>query len=155
MAKVKAVPEGLTTLTPQLVVDGAEKAIAWYQKALGAEVVGKVMDPGGKLVWHAALRIGNAQLYLNDVMPGMGGGAERANLWVYGDDVDGRWKRAVEAGGAKVTMPLADQFWGDRVGQFEDPFGNKWTLAQRVKEPTLEEMEQASREFAASQATKG
>ena len=144
----KPVPEGMHTITPQLAIDGCDKAIEWFQKAFGAELVSRAPDPSGKKVWHASIRIGNSILFVNDVFPEMGGGAQTASLWLYTDHVDQAWKRAIDAGG-KQTMPLGDMFWGDRLGQLTDPFGNKWNLAQHIKDMTPDEMKKAQDAFVA------
>lgn len=149
---VKAVPEGMHTLTAQLAIDDCDRAIEWYKKAFGGELLSRAPDPSGKKVWHASMRIGDSVFFLNDVFPEMGGAAQTASLWIYTDKVDSWFKRASEAPGAKVTMPLADMFWGDRMGSLTDPFGNKWNLAQHVKDMTPEEMKKAGDEFAASMA---
>jgi PhnB protein len=151
---VKAVPEGNHTLTPQLSMDGCDKAIDWYKKAFGAELLGRAPDPSGKKVWHASMRIGNSLFYLNDIFPEMGSGApQTASLWLYADKIDEWWKRAVDAGG-KVTMPIADMFWGDRMGTIQDPFGNRWSLAQHIKDQSPEEMKKAQDAFVASMPKK-
>ncbi|HEY1587444.1 MAG TPA: VOC family protein [Polyangia bacterium] len=149
----KAVPEGMHTITPQLAIDGCDKAIEWFQKAFGAELLSRAPDPSGKKVWHASVRIGNSVIFVNDVFPEMGGGAQTASLWLYTDNVDQAWKRAVDAG-AKTTMPLGDMFWGDRLGQLSDPFGNKWNLAQHMKDMTPDEMKKAQDDFVAQMAKK-
>ena len=149
MAQVKAVPEGMHTLTPQLTIDGCDQAIDWYKSAFGAELQERAPDPSGKKVWHASMRIGNSVFFLNDVFLDMGEPAHPAALWLYIDEVDKAWKRAVDAG-AKVTMPLSDMFWGDRTGTVVDPFGNRWSLAQRIKNMTPLEMKQAQDAFVAS-----
>jgi len=95
------------------------------------------------------MRIGNSVFFLNDVFLDMGEPAHPAALWLYIDEVDKAWKRAVDAG-AKVTMPLSDMFWGDRTGTVVDPFGNRWSLAQRIKNMTPLEMKQAQDAFVAS-----
>jgi uncharacterized glyoxalase superfamily protein PhnB len=147
---VKAIPDGMHTLTPQLTIDGADKAIDWYKKAFGAELMNRAPDPSGKKVWHAAMKVGDSTFYVNDAFPDMGGNAHMTSLWLYTDNVDRLWKRAVDAG-AKVTMQLADMFWGDRSGTLMDPFGNRWSLAQRIKDMTPEQMKRAGDEFAAAQ----
>ncbi len=149
----KAVPEGMHTLTAQLTIDGCDKAIEWYQKAFGAELVARALDPSGKKVWHAMMRIGDSMFFLNDTFPEMGGHAQPASMWIYTDNVDQKWKRAVDAGG-KPLMPLADMFWGDRMGTLTDPFGNRWSLAQHMKDLTPEEMDKARDAFVASMAQK-
>jgi uncharacterized glyoxalase superfamily protein PhnB len=150
----KAVPEGMHTLTAQLSIDGAAKAIEWFKQAFGAEEMNRAADPSGTKVWHAAIRIGDSVLFVNDVFPDMGSsGPNHATLWVYGDKVDERWKRAVDAG-AKVQMPLTDMFWGDRMGTLADPFGNRWVLSQHVKDLSPAEMQAAQEAFVASMPKK-
>ncbi|HEY8091490.1 MAG TPA: VOC family protein, partial [Polyangiaceae bacterium] len=145
---VRPVPAGYHTITAQLAIEGAEKAIAFYEKAFGAEVVDKAIDPSGAKVWHAALRIGDSMLFVNDVFPEMGGAPSHSELWLYVPDVDASWTRAVDAG-AKGNMPPADMFWGDRMANVTDPFGQKWTIAARVKDMTPEEMKKAEEAFVA------
>ena len=147
---VKAIPDGMHTLTPQLTVDGADKAIDWYKQAFGAELLTRAPDPTGKKVWHASMKIGNSMFFINDAFPEMGGPAQMTSQWIYTENVDQLWKRAVDAGG-KVMMPLADMFWGDRTGTLHDPFGNRWSLAQHTKDMTPAEMKQAQDAFVASQ----
>lgn len=153
MGTVNAVPEGMHTLTPQLTIDGCDKAIDWYKKAFGAELLGRAPDPSGKKVWHASMRIGNSVFFLNDTFPDMGTGAQPVSLWLYADNIDQWWKRVTDAG-AKVVMPVAEMFWGDRMGTVVDPFGNRWNLAQHVKDMTPEEMKKASDAFIASMPKK-
>ncbi len=153
MAKVKSVPEGIRSVTPALRVKDCSAAIAFWKKAFGAEEISRAADPSGKKVWHAALRIGDSVIYCNDEFPEMGGLAQPAELWLYGDDVDGRFKRAVDAGG-KPAMPVADMFWGDRMGKVVDAWGIGWNLAQRTKELTPAEMKAASDAFVASMQQK-
>jgi uncharacterized glyoxalase superfamily protein PhnB len=148
MSKVKAIPEGLHTVTPQLTVDGASESIAFYKKAFGAEEISRAPDPSGRKIWHAEVRIGDSRVYVNDAFPDMGGPANKTRLWVYTENVDALYKRATEAG-ATVKMPLADMFWGDRLGTVADAWGNEWTLAQRMKDVTQEEMKQAQDAFVA------
>jgi PhnB protein len=150
MAKAKkAVPEGFHTVTPQLTLDNAATAIDWYKKALGAEEIGVHKGPDGK-VMHAELRIGNSILMMNDAMMGAKGpqmqGGSPASLWLYVEDCDSLFNRAVSAGG-QVKMPMADQFWGDRSGAFVDPSGYTWTIATRKEDLTSEELAQRSEQF--------
>jgi PhnB protein len=154
MAKAKrAVPEGFHTVTPQLTLDNAAKAIDWYKKALGAEEVSRAVGPDGKIM-HAELRIGNSLIMLNDAMGGskdakaMGGSP--ASLWVYVEDCDALFKRAVAAGAQIAPGPMgamADQFWGDRSGTFTDPHGYRWSIATRKEDLSPEEMERRQAEF--------
>jgi PhnB protein len=144
-AKVKAVPDGTHTITAHLAVRQATKAIEFYQKAFGAHVLGVHKTPDGK-VMHATLKIGDSQLMLADEFPGMGTksaqtlGGSPVVLNIYVEDVDTLFNSAVAAG-AKVTMPLANQFWGDRYGQIVDPFGHSWALGSHVEDVAPEEME--------------
>jgi PhnB protein len=149
----KAVPDGMHTLTTQLAIDGADKAIEWYKKAFGAELLSRAPDPSGKKVWHASMKIGNSVFFVNDVFPEMGGGKQTASLWIYTENVDQWWKRATEAG-ATATMPMTDMFWGDRMGSLKDPFGNSWNLAQHMKDLTPEQMKKAQDDFVAQMGNK-
>ncbi|MBS2023483.1 MAG: VOC family protein [Deltaproteobacteria bacterium] len=138
------IPPGLTSLTPQLMMDGASEAIAFYVKAFGGKEVMRAEGPGGK-VMHGVVQIGNAQVFVNDTFPEMGAGPTASVLWIYCDDVDALFKRAVDAG-VTVKMPLADMFWGDRIAQVMDKWGNKWNLATHVKDLSPEEMQKAQDE---------
>lgn len=146
---VEPIPAGYHTITAQLAIDGAAKAIEFYTKALGAEVVDTALDPSGQKVWHAALRIGESMIMVNDVFPEMGGSASHSSMWLYVPDCDASVKRAIDAG-AKATMPVGDMFWGDRMGQVSDPFGQKWTIATRKLDLTPEVMKAAEKAFVAS-----
>jgi uncharacterized glyoxalase superfamily protein PhnB len=149
MAKAKnAVPQGFHTVTPQLTLDDAVPAIEWYKKALGAEEMGRATGPDGK-VMHSELRIGNSIIMVNDAMMGGKGpkamGGSPASLWVYVEDCDALFKRAVAAGAQVSDGPmgqLSDQFWGDRSGTFTDPAGYRWTIATRKEDLTPEEIQQ-------------
>jgi uncharacterized glyoxalase superfamily protein PhnB len=149
MAKVKAVPEGIRSITPQLNLNGAAEALDFYKRAFGAEEVMRAPDPSGKKIWHSQIRIGDSAVFVNDAFPEMGSAAQPASLWIYSDDVDSRWKRATEAG-CTVKMPLADQFWGDRMGVCVDKWGVTWCLSQRIKEMTPDELKKAEQAFVAS-----
>jgi PhnB protein len=149
MAKAqRAVPEGFHTVTPQLTLDNAAQAIEWYKKALGAEEMARDVGPDGKIL-HAEVRIGDSRIMLGDAMMGGKGpkaiGGSPASLWIYVEDCDALFKRAVAAG-AQVAGgpmgPMQDQFWGDRCGTFTDPHGYRWTIATRKEDLTREEMEQ-------------
>lgn len=154
MAKAKsAVPEGHHTVTPQLTLDHAVQAIDWYKKALGAEEMGRAAGPDGKIL-HAELRIGDSRIMLNDAMMGAKGpkamGGSPASLWLYVEDCDALFNRAVAAGaqvagGAMGAM--ADQFWGDRCGTLIDPHGYRWTIATHKEDLTPEEMERRQAEW--------
>jgi PhnB protein len=145
----KAVPEGFSTVTPQLACDDAASLLDWYQKALGAKELSRSTGPDGK-VMHAEIQIGNSRVMVNDAMMGAKGplalGGSPASLWVYVDDADTLFNRAVSAGG-QVRMPIADQFWGDRCGAIVDPGGYTWTFATRKEDLTMEEINARASEF--------
>ncbi|MFL6292069.1 MAG: VOC family protein [Thermoanaerobaculia bacterium] len=150
MSKAKSpIPEGFQTVTPVLTLDDARKSIDWYKKALGAEEVSSHSGPDGKIM-HAQLRIGSSPIMLHDAMMGFKGplalGGSPAGLWIYVEDCDALFNRAVEAGG-KVGMPMDDQFWGDRCGNFTDPFGFTWTIATRKEDLNEQELMQRQEEF--------
>lgn len=149
MAKVKAIPEGMHAVTPVLVVEGAAKAIELYKAAFGAQELSRALDPSGKKVWHAAVRIGDSTIFLSDAAPEMGSGAQPSRLWLYVEDVEAAYRRAVGAG-LKGLMPPADMFWGDRFGRVADAWGNEWSIAQRVRDLTAAESKKAQDEFVAS-----
>jgi uncharacterized glyoxalase superfamily protein PhnB len=146
--EVKTVPDGFHTITPALVVRDAARAIEFYQNAFGAEIVVKLDGPGGA-VMHAELKIGNSMLMLSDEFPDWGAvgpqtiGGSPVTLCLYVDDCDAIFSRAVEAG-ATAKMPPSDQFWGDRYGKLEDPFGHAWSVATHIKDMTQEEVEKAA-----------
>ena len=154
MAKAKsAVPEGYHTVTPQLTLDNAAEAIEWYKKALGAVEGDRAVGPDGK-VMHSELTIGNSRIMVNDAMMGSKGpkalGGSPASLWIYVDDCDTLFNRAVAAGGQVASGPmgqLTDQFWGDRSGTFTDPSGYRWTIATHKEDLTPEEMNKRQEEF--------
>jgi len=147
MAKARhAVPEGHHTLTPHLILDDAARAIDWYKKALGAVEVMRSAGPDGKIM-HAELRIGDSLIMLNDEMGGgksaKARGGSPMSLWVYVEDADALFDRAVAAGGTVPEGPMgqiADQFWGDRAGSIVDPHGFHWTIATRKEDLTPEEI---------------
>ena len=154
MAKAKhAVPEGHHTVTPQLTLDNAAQAIDWYKKALGAEEVSRAVGPDGK-VMHAEIRVGNSLIMLNDEMGGGKSakalGGSPASLWIYVEDCDALFNRAVGAGAhvaPRAMGQMQDQFWGDRSGTFTDPHGFTWTIATRKEDLTQQEMQQRQDEF--------
>jgi PhnB protein len=148
------------TIIAHLIVNDGPKAVDFYKKAFGAEILGVHKTPDGK-VMHAELSVGGARLMLADEFPGMGSGSAKTlggspvvlNLYVQ-EDVDGLFNQAVGAGGT-VVMPLANQFWGDRYGQIKDPFGHLWALGQHVEDVAPEEMERRAREAFAQMAKPG
>jgi uncharacterized glyoxalase superfamily protein PhnB len=150
MAKAsKPVPDGYHTMTPQLTLDNGAQSIEWYKKALGAKEMGRSAGPDGKIM-HAELMIGDSRFMVNDAMPGSKGpkayGGSPASFWLYVDNSDAFFNRAVEAG-ATVQVPVGDQFWGDRGGAFADPEGYTWWVATRKEDLTKDEIEQRAAEF--------
>jgi PhnB protein len=151
-ATVKPIPEGMHTVTPHLVCAGAADAIAFYTKAFGAVETARMPGKDGKLM-HAAVRIGDSTVMLVDEMPDWGSFGPKAlkgtpvTIHLYVDDADAFAARAVAAG-AKVTMPVADMFWGDRYGQLEDPFGHRWSVATHKRDMTPAEMKEAMAKMA-------
>jgi uncharacterized glyoxalase superfamily protein PhnB len=143
----KGIPEGLRSVTPAMTIDGCAEAIEFYKKAFGAVEIARAPDPSGAKIWHAEIRIGDSVVFMNDAFPDMGSAANVTSLWLYSDDVDAAFRRAVDAG-AEVKMPLADMFWGDRMASLSDRWGNRWTVAQRMKDLSQGEMASASKEAA-------
>ncbi len=137
----------MPTVTPHLVVAGAAKAIAFYEKAFGAEEIMRLEGPDGRM-WHASVRIGGSPVMLVDEFPAIGTvgplALKGSPVWIHLNvpDADAVVERAVEAG-ATVTMPVTDAFWGDRYGQIVDPFGHKWSVATHVRDMTAEEIKAA------------
>jgi PhnB protein len=146
---VKRVPEGHHTVTPHLTVREGAKLIEFYKQAFGAKELRRSVAPDGKSLLHAEIQIGDSRVFLNDEFPGMGACAPQGtngspvHMHLYVEDVDSLYQRAVDAG-AKVVMPLADQFWGDRYGVVEDPSGHRWALASHVQDMSPEQMKQAA-----------
>ena len=130
------IPPGLGPIIPQLVLKDAKAAVAFYQKALGAELLHAFENPPGTIM-HGALRVGEGTIFLSEAT-GFAAPTS-ANLFVYFKDVDAVYDRAVKAG-AKVLAPLADMFWGDRWGMVADPYGNIWQLATNKEVVSPEEM---------------
>jgi uncharacterized glyoxalase superfamily protein PhnB len=153
MATANPIPQGMHTVTPNLIIRDCAKAIEFYKRALGAQEVARMTAPDGKSVWHAELRIGDSIVFMNDEMPGMSQRAPTAQnpvpvtMWLYVPDCDAAFEKAVKAG-AKETMKPDDMFWGDRVASVADPFGYNWSFATHQKDMTDEEMRKAGEEFA-------
>lgn len=143
---MEAIPQGYHTITPNLTIEGADKAIGLYQKALGAKLDGRVDAPDGKKVMHAAMTVGDSKFFLNDPFPEMGHAPDKegspVGFYLYVEDCDKAYKKAVEGGMKKATAP-EDMFWGDRLGSVDDPFGYRWTFATHVRDVSEEELKQA------------
>jgi PhnB protein len=151
MAKAKkAIPEGFHTITPVLTLDEASKAIDWYKEAFGAVEISRAPEPGSGKIMHAEIRIGGSPIMLSDAVMGNKGpkelGGSPASLWIYVEDADALFNRAVKAG-AQVRAPMNDAFWGDRFGAVNDPFGYTWSIAARQEDLTPDEMKERQVEF--------
>jgi PhnB protein len=146
----QAIPEGYHTLTPHLPVDDAKKAIEFYKRAFGATERG-VMPGPNDMIAHAELQIGDSVLMLADafpqstVRPPKEIGGTTVGLFLYVEDVDEVVQQAIDAG-ATLTMPVEDQFWGDRYGKVADPFGHEWQIATHVEDLTREEIAKRGQE---------
>lgn len=135
-ARVDPIPSGFRTVTPYLAVASGSVALDFYKKAFGAKELVRTLSPDGKLV-HGRVRMGDSIVMLSDVFPGSRVsapsqlGTSTVTIHSYARDVDAFWERAVRAG-ATPTMPLDDQFWGERYGQLEDPFGHHWSVSMPI-----------------------
>lgn len=144
MADVKPIPEGYHSLTPYLIVEGGAKALDFYKKAFGATELFR-MEHEGKIA-HAEMKIGDSPFMLSDEHPEMGYkspksiGGSAVGLMIYVDDCDAIFKQAIDAGGTEKKA-LQDQFYGDRSGTLEDPFGHIWTVATHKEDVTPEEID--------------
>ncbi len=145
MVEVKPIPDGYPRVIPYLSVEGASAAIDFYTRVFGARERMRMPAPDGK-IGHAELEIGDSLIMLADVFPDMGGqtpqelGGTPVTVMVYLENVDAVFDRAIAAG-ATVEREVQDQFYGDRAGQFVDPFGHKWFVATHVEDVSPEDME--------------
>ncbi len=133
MSNVKAIPNGMHTVTPHLVCAGAAEAIEFYKKAFNATETSRLPGPNGRLM-HASIRIGDLPVTIH----------------LYVDDVDATAAQAVRFG-AKTTMPVTDMFWGDRYGQIEDPFGHRWSIATHIRDVAPADMQKAMQSMCSQQ----
>lgn len=154
---VNRIPEGYHELTPHLVVRDGAQAIEFYKKAFAAQELSRMDRPGGKLM-HAELKVGDSIFMLADECephPGHEQNCSRSpatlkgtavSLYLYVKNPDEVFGRALEAGATEV-MPVADMFWGDRVGQIRDPFGHSWSIATHTKDLTAQQIDEGARQF--------
>ena len=156
--KIRQIPKGYHAVTPYLSVQGAADAIAFYKKAFGAKEVMRMAGPRGT-IGHAEIQVGDSRIMLADEFPEMNFRSPRSvggtsvTIHLYVQDVDKVAKKAVAAG-AKLLRPVADQFYGDRSGSLEDPFGHVWHIATHVEDIPMKELKQRATAMAAS-AEKG
>ena len=148
--KVAAVPKGYRTVTPYLTIRGAADALAFYAQAFGAKEKVRMSMPDGS-VMHAEIQIGDSMVMIAEENPAWGTaspltlGGNATSVMLYVKDCDAFVARAVGAG-ARVTRPLANQFWGDRYGQVEDPYGHKWSVGTHIEDVTPKQMKQRAEE---------
>jgi PhnB protein len=141
----KPIPDGYPSVAPYLFIDGASAAIDFYRSVLGAKERTRMAGPDGT-IFHAELEVGDSMIMLGEQNPEMDVRGPRAiggtpvMMHVYVEDADSVFERAIGAG-AKVLRPVEDQFYGDRSGRFEDPFGHRWDVATHVEDVSPEEME--------------
>lgn len=141
---VKPIPDGYHSVTPYLVCKGAAKAIEYYKNAFGATETVRMPGPEGR-VMHAEVKIGDSMVMLSDENPDRGavapsGKGRSQSLMLYTDNVDAVFKRAVDLGAKSIQDPT-DMFWGDRMGNLEDPFGHQWALATHKEDVSPDEMQ--------------
>jgi uncharacterized glyoxalase superfamily protein PhnB len=148
------IPAGYHAITPHLVIKGASEAIEFYKRAFGAEELSRMPMPGkdgATKLGHAELQVGDSKLFLADEFPDYGsvgpGASSPVSIHLYVTDAEAAFARAVEAG-AKVAMPLADMFWGDRFGKLIDPFGHHWSISEHLEDLTPEQMRERMAAFA-------
>lgn len=143
---VKAKPDGYHSVTPYLIVNGADRALDFYKKAFGATEVMRMTQPDGK-IGHAEIRIGDSVVMMADEFPERGirspesYGGSPISLLVYVDDVDSLFPQAIAEGGKELS-PVRDQFYGDRSGILQDPFGHTWSIATHKEDLTPEQIQQ-------------
>ena len=149
MKPVHYIPEGYNAITPYLVIKGADQAIEYYKKVFGATEVMRMAEPSGR-IGHAELKIGDAHIMLADEFPEMNyrgpvsDGSSPVSLLLYVEDVDAIVERAVAAG-AKILKPVQDQFYGDRSGFIQDPFGHLWSIATHKEDVSPQQMEERAK----------
>ncbi len=144
-------PEGYHSLTPALTIKGAKAALDFYRRALGAEIEHSMEMPDGTLM-HAAMTVGDSKFMLSDEFPSWGVlspetlGGTPVGLYLYVEDADAAFAQAIREGGKELRPPTTE-FWGDRMGQFLDPFGHKWTVATKVEDVSPEETARRGEEW--------
>lgn len=149
----KPIPDNYHTVTPSFTFRSSQKALEFYKNAFGAEIIDLLPTLDGKGIMHATMQIGNSIIMMGDEMPGdhcaksaESIGSSPITLYVYVQNVDETFSRAVAAGG-KTTMPVSEMFWGDRVGQIKDPFGYSWMIATHKQDLTTEQIQKNAEQF--------
>jgi PhnB protein len=156
---VRPIPEGYHAVTPYLVVHDAARALNFYRRAFGAVEVMRLDMPGGR-IGHAEIKVGDSHIMLADEFPESGFRSPQAyggtpvSILLYVEDVDRGFEQAVAAG-ARAVRPVEDQFYGDRTGTLEDPFGHLWTLATHTQDVSVEEVRRRFADWARQQGAQG
>ena len=156
---IKAIPEEYNSVTPIFMFKDARKAIEFYKRAFGAQEQFAMPGPDGKGVMHAELRIGNSIVMMgeecqqNPTKSAETIGSSPVSFYLYNENVDEAFRKAVDAGGKALT-PVQDMFWGDRVGTVQDPFGYSWMLATHTKDLTPQEIQEGAQKAFANMAKK-
>jgi PhnB protein len=154
--QVNPIPKGFRSVTPYLTLNDTARALDFYKRAFGAEVVVRMDGPGGKVA-HAEIKIGDSIIMLGDEMPGSGTrspqslGGTTCGVMLYVENADAVFNKAVSAG-AQVEAQLEDMFWGDRYGKLKDPFGHSWSVATHKEDVAPAEMQKRMQEFTAKMA---
>ena len=144
--QAKPIPQGHRSVTPYITLNDAARALDFYKRAFGAQVIVRMDFPGGK-IGHAEIKIGDSPIMLGDEMPGSGNqspqslGGTTGGILLYVENADAVFNQAVAAG-AQVEMPVADMFWGDRYGRLKDPFGHSWSVATHIEDVTPAQMKE-------------
>jgi uncharacterized glyoxalase superfamily protein PhnB len=150
MANVKPIPQGFHSVTPSLTLKNSQKAIDFYKKAFGAKALDVFPTMDGKGIMHATMQIGDSMVMMGDESPqcksAESTGGSPISLFIYVPNVDEVFKQAVAAG-ATVTMPLMEQFWGDRCAGLKDPFGYSWMIATHTRDLSKEEVRKGAEAF--------
>ena len=148
---VKPIPDGYHTVTASLIVKNAPNAIEFYKNSFDAQELYRFLGPDGKTIMHTELKIGDSRIMLSEEAPQMNCrspqslGGTGIYIYMYVDDADATFKKAVEAGATPI-MPVMDMFWGDRFSQIQDPFGHIWCIATHTKDMSPEEINKAGQE---------
>jgi PhnB protein len=143
---VKSIPDGYHTVTPYLIIKNAVRAIDFYKQAFGAKEILRMAEPDSGIIGHAEIKIGDSPVMLADEHPSIGFvgpqtlGGSTVLVCIYVEDVDALFDRALQAG-AKQLRPIENQFYGDRSGTLQDPFGHIWTLATHIEDLSPEELQ--------------
>ena len=154
--QAKPIPQGFRSVTPYITVNDAARALDFYKRAFGAQVVVRMDFPGGK-IGHAEIKIGDSLIMLGDEMPGncnrspQSLGGTTGGIFLYVENADAVFNQAVAAG-AEVETPVADMFWGDRYGRLKDPFGHSWSVATHVEDVTPAQIEERMQDAMAKMA---